>query len=178
MTTIAGRGRQRMEQLEYFAGLRALRKKLHICQRCGEKDAYTMAGRSRCAECAAKDAEYGRQYYATHKSQKAAQNKANHEKKKSEGFCTRCCTRKPMTGRKLCPKCIAYMRAYRQEHKKTAWNWPRGANGFCWKCNKQPAQQGLRLCAACYEVQCNINRSLNNSRHIWRGMDREGFKSW
>ena len=163
---------------EYFVQLRALRKKLLLCQRCGKKDAYTMAGRCRCAECAEKEAEYKRLYYAENKAKKAESDKKYAQRKRADGYCQRCHVRKTALGYKTCPRCLAYARAYDQEHKNQAVNWPRGANGICWLCNKRPALQGRKLCAACYDRRCISNRSRDNSRHVWRRMDREVIKKW
>lgn len=47
-----------------LADYRKLLKKHHICRDCKKQDAYTLAGRTYCAECAQKQAEAKRNEYA------------------------------------------------------------------------------------------------------------------
>lgn len=161
------------KKMRYYA-----RKKDGVCVRCGREDAYTMAGRSYCAECVEKMNEINKRYRENHP-------KANHDKCKKrrdtlndKGLCERCGKRAAKPGRKLCETCMKKM-ADKNRDKKIAngMNWPRGDNGICWNCNRENAIPGKRLCVVCYEkslinMKCahdaNKKIALAGIKHFWK----------
>ena len=133
---------------------RALKKKHHICRECGKQDAYTFGGRSRCAECAQKDAERKREWRATPDGRENAH--ASHrrwrDRMAAEGLCIYCGKRKPSAGKKGCEWCLSKQRRYHANKRAASdVNRPRGANGYCWLCNKKKVIEGKRLCPECFE---------------------------
>lgn len=136
------------------AEFRALLKRNHLCRDCRAQDAYTLAGRTYCAECAAKIAAAKRAERATPEGK--AKDRATCERwrarKAAEGLCVYCGRRHPEAGRRLCAWRLAkHRRARARKREGSEVNWPRGANGYCWLCNKRKAMDGKRLCQMCYD---------------------------
>lgn len=157
------------ESAEYHAQWRANRKEMGLCPRCGQEDAYTMAGRYYCAECAEKAMESQRRHPKSEeqKKQKALTDKIRKEKKIAEGYCVRCVTRKPAAGYRTCPVCIAKTKERYQRNQDPEINWPRGANGICYICNKTPAAPGYKVCLECRNQNAVNAKKADNSHHIW-----------
>lgn len=83
----------RDERLKYNREYAKTLKRLHLCQRCKKKDAYTMAGRSCCAECSAKNAKrvYSQTYSTPEQIAKTkAKRKEVYLKHLNGHECTRC----------------------------------------------------------------------------------------
>lgn len=68
---------------EYMKGLRHWRKAHHLCGACGKKDAYTMAGRYRCADCCEKRRKTPIEYIPAPKSEPKPP-------RRREGYCYIC----------------------------------------------------------------------------------------
>ena len=89
-----------MNQQEF----RALRKKAGVCRDCGREDAYTMAGRTYCAECAEKDRH--RKEMARKDPEKRermlTQNRKKVARHKAAGICPCCGKRPTYPGKTLC----------------------------------------------------------------------------
>ena len=75
------------------------RKILKRCVRCGTQDAYTLNGRSTCAECAEKVRAYNAAYQQSGKARE--RQRAFREKHEAEGLC-RYCNRPAEIGKKIC----------------------------------------------------------------------------
>lgn len=128
---------------------RAKRKKAHVCTQCGKEDAYTMMGRSRCADCAEvarKSCEKARQDPV--KYRKILDCNLNKKyRRKEAGLCPRC--GKPTNnGRVHCEECL---KKERMRYKRNKEYVERGEYGKCYICNKREAIPGKRLCEECYE---------------------------
>lgn len=146
-------------------------KERNRCVRCHKQDAYTLNGRSRCAECAEKDSERHRRNYTTENNNKKCQK--FRKKCKENGLCTTC-GRPAVQGKVRCTECLLKCRkataAYRASKGEV--NLPRGDNGICWKCNKKPVVDGKKMCPDCLE---KARRTIDNNRvkrwggnHIWK----------
>lgn len=128
---------------------RRLRRKAGVCTRCGKIDAYTMGGRSACAECAAvgrankrlHDAipEERQKHYESHRKYQ--------QERREQGLCPTC-GRPATPGYSTCPYCRAKHRNYMRQYRNS---FQRGQNGICWLCNKTEAVPGRRVCQDCYE---------------------------
>ena len=150
---------------------RTLKKQNHICIDCGRQDAYTLNGRTRCAECAQKDAARRRETRDNVKN--AESSKAARDRWRAEGRCTRCGKTKWNDGYMTCPECRAYCIKRRAE-KRTS-NYPRGEHGICWLCNKEPVIPGKRLCETCQagalERLEKARAHTDSENHIWRRLN-------
>ena len=99
----------RAEIIQYNAELRALRKRLHMCRECGRQDAYTLAGRTYCADCVERDTARRREKrgynpaWARQKKDRPAVNRPRGE----NGICWQCNKRPKLDGKQLCEQCYA-----------------------------------------------------------------------
>ena len=147
----------------------------HRCGRCGEMDAYTMAGRKLCAECC----EKARAYAAAHREQIKEARDRHAEKCRREGLCQGCGETLESPQHIYCQKCrtkiLIRHRRKREAHRgEGPENYPRGENGICWTCNKAPAREGGKLCDSCYENSLaalkKANDVQNRRNHPWARM--------
>lgn len=148
-------------------------KRNHMCTRCHQQDAYTLGGRSLCAECARRQRERSAKFRDNHREEYLIKARKAYAQKKRENKC-------PMCGKKienndgsvLCPHCKAKER--RRKHTKQlalSVNYPRGENGYCWMCNKNLALPGKRLCQHCRDIvveNLRKGKPSTNANHIWR----------
>ena len=131
---------------------RKRKKAAHICRDCGKQDAYTLGGRTYCAECAEKGAAKKRAWREANREIDSARHKAFREKKAQSGLCIYCGQRRTEAGRRTCKLCISKNQKKRREKQiAEGMNWPRGANGSCWLCNKRMVLEGKRLCQPCFD---------------------------
>lgn len=141
-----------MTEQEYRASL----KRHHICRNCKQTDAYTLAGRTYCAECAEKDAEKKRNLRAKEEyRQKAIQRTREwRNSNAAENRCSRC--GKPLpTGwkNKCCCECLTYSRkkAKERRQKSGALTWDmRRCDGICFICG-EPTIGARKMCEDCYQ---------------------------
>lgn len=137
-------------------------KAIHRCRDCKKIDAYTLMGRTRCADCVAKETE--RKRISRNKDKEAEKQKKIREKRKEEHRCVYCGTKLNEEYRyATCNKCrnkqTEYQRTYKA--KKFNSNFPRGANSICFQCNKKPVIEGKKLCQECYEKKIEIVNKMN-----------------
>lgn len=140
-----------MTRREWYAKLR----ENHLCTRCEKDDAYTLAGRSLCAECTAKKVAYNRDWRRNHPENVARWREAEQEKRrerKAEGFCVQCGAPVP-DGKAKCPTCRAAAARQMQRTrirkgvgKREQWI----TSGLCANCGAE-TMPGKRVCASCYE---------------------------
>ena len=93
--------------MQYNAELRALRKRLHLCRECGRQDAYTLAGRTKCADCVERDTARCREkrgYNPAWMRQKKDRPEVNRPRG-GNGICWQCNKRTKLDGKKLCQIC-------------------------------------------------------------------------
>lgn len=135
-----------MNQQEF----RALRKKAGVCRDCGREDAYTMAGRTYCAECAEKDRR--RKEMARKDPEKRermlTQNRKKVARHKAAGICPCCGKRPTYPGKALCGTCLAKQRgyAYKRRHENGQRTWSERTDGHgCFLCGA-PCVPGKNLC--------------------------------
>lgn len=141
---------------EYYYWLYHMRKKLHLCTRCGEKDAYTLNGRSRCYECTQKQNEERRREYddtAKEKANLASKKRSNNRIQNHQ--CTRCgrALRKDQTTR-MCDICLAKNRKAKAKYRAKKGVLPRCLfDGVtrCAKCGKEQVADGYKVCNDCLE---------------------------
>lgn len=124
----------------------------HRCGKCGKEDAYTMAGRKRCAECCERE----RAWRAANKEKVREIRKRHNEKYKQEGRCMSCGAALDGSAVDYCGKCWSHILRHRLNRKdarrgESTKNYPRGENGICYTCNKRPAREGSKLCEECYQ---------------------------
>ena len=149
---------------------RKLLKKHNLCRDCKKQDAYTLAGRTFCFECAEKmrlaKAEARKD---TAKREKMLQQKREQISRYiSENRCIRC-GKQLANGKRMCPTCYNLQRLALKKSRGSA---PRISGVICWQCNKNPCMDGKRLCRECYEKKIPISlENLKKSRgveHPWR----------
>lgn len=129
-------------------------KAAHLCRDCKKQDAYTLSGRTRCAECAEREAEAQRKRRKENPEYNREAVKRYRAKAVENGMCVRCCTHKRKPGRKLCEYCLKRIAQTRRAKQiANGMNWPRGANCYCWQCNKRKAVEGKRMCQECIDRQ-------------------------
>lgn len=145
-------------------------KEFHLCHDCKKQDAYTLAGRTYCYECAEKQRikkEQDRKDPCKLAKMRAASAK-HKEKYQQEGRCTRCGKRLEHESR-LCGACAEKERRVTKKSKGLP---PRLLGIMCWQCNKKPCADGHKLCADCYEKKVkvalqNLGR-VDRENHPWR----------
>lgn len=147
-----------------------IRKSAHICTRCGLEDAYTIAGRSLCADCAEKARQCkAKQYEDEGKKQRMYSQHCNGQQKRRDAGLCPTCGRPSTPGYSTCEYCRAKHRNYMRQRRN---NPPRGAYGICWNCNKAEAMPGKRVCQTCYEILC---RNLEKGREVQAEMKANGW---
>jgi hypothetical protein len=159
--------KSREQALQYGKEYRSMCKRLKVCVYCLCQDAYTLAGRSACFDCAEKYAKRRKEKYSAidrsaYRKELRQRHIANHE-------CTVCGKKLPQEYKyKTCKGCMAYNKL----RQRTSETFSRGKYGLCWTCNKQPAIQGKGLCKDCYDRQLSILRKIPiNKNHKWRNLN-------
>lgn len=141
---------------------RQKRKHAGVCVQCGREDAYTMTGRSLCADCAEyfsrKQSEYRKDPDKWAKMQ--ACKKDIRETRKANGLCPMC-GKSANSGYVLCDSCRAKRRNYMNRYNNHP---PRGEYGICWRCNKRESIPGKRLCPECYKKAVETCRMTAKKR--------------
>ena len=155
------------DALRYGKEYRSMCKKLKICVSCKNQDAYTLAGRTYCSDCAEKYAKLKHDKFYTNKEsieQRKKQRKELRERHIKNHECSVCGNKLPENYKyHTCSKCRTYNKL-RQNSSFT-----RGENGICWTCNKEKALKGKRLCQKCYDRQLKILSAIPiNLNHKWR----------
>ncbi len=156
----------------YNRELRAWLKSNKLCIVCGEMDAFTMVGRSLCADCADSANERIKKAYAAgYRTKRLAQAKEHREKRRVSGLCTRCGGKRQNEKYKLCEECRREARRYYQKHKVENGHYTREL-GICYLCNREPELPGYRTCAACHQKMVKViarNAKFNNrENHPWK----------
>lgn len=144
------------------------------CVRCHMQDAYTLAGRSRCAECAALNRREKARYREKNREKLRGKNAAWYDAKKSAACCVRC--GKPLAddGHTVCAMCRGKVRAYDTERRIQAGRYGKNDPAVCGVCNRRPPMAGKLVCPACYAQNLRnlekANAAKDNIRHPWRRM--------
>lgn len=158
------------------------------CTVCGEMDAYTLAGRVRCARCFEKDMQYHKEYASIeeNRNKSKAYLKRLYEERKANGICTYCSKRKAEAGKTKCPQCLEKDRRRHRNPDVLSKDVARDI-GLCTTCLKHPAMEGKHLCETCYQKACasleeGRKRIKNRKPLVWgkgllssrRGPEKDG----
>ena len=148
----------------------------HRCVRCGQEDAYTMNGRSYCADCADKMNAINTKYYHAHSKERIAKEKEKVDAWREAGLCIRC-GKAPEPGRSMCVRCALKARERyrksRQAHGIMS-NEEARDMGLCMRCMKQPAIEGKGYCRACMDWWLSVrNKAKKNEFFTFMGGGNE-----
>lgn len=160
------REKQREYHREGMREFREYRKWRHLCVDCGTQDAYTMVGRTRCADCAEKHNAGSRKSWAESsevREKKAAAKKAFLAYRRENRLCTVCGDQLPPPPYSFvtCPSCRAENRRRLEEKRREKGVIPAALYplwSLCTICG-QPRMEGttawggepIKLCQRCYE---------------------------
>ena len=137
------------------------RKRLHLCTRCGKKDARTLIGRALCFECAEKQYPKGNKEELAKRAEYMRQRA---EQARAKGLCPQCGKRKPAEGRVHCEHCLAIRKRYDERIRRKRGQMPRSMMvelGMCYTCFK-PVVPGKKLCPECLEkAMKNLKQNRN-----------------
>ena len=160
------------QRSEWQREYRGVLKHLHLCRDCKKMDAFTLSGKSRCAECTEK-ARIQRGKYMQNPENRAKSLTADRERRAERienGCCAACGAPLYDSSYKLCPKCRAKCRARNARAARKRGVLPR-TDGICWQCNRAPVALGRGLCASCYEKKVPISlKNIEKARenNPWR----------
>lgn len=133
---------------------RAMLKRNHFCRECLRQDAFTLSGRTYCADCSEKRKKQRRDGASPEsKLQDSVRHKELRDQRRGEHKCVGCGKQLESQDKHVyCSVCRAKRKknsdTYRAKFNK---NYPRGENGICFQCNKAVAMEGRRLCSDCYD---------------------------
>jgi len=140
---------------------RAFFRGMERCTECGAKDAFTMNGRWRCAECAEKANEYNSDYYKRNADGILGNRKALRSYRRENHLCTECGRPlSPTYSFATCEGCRAANRRKRERLRREHGVIPRSEwreLGLCMRCGA-PRMHGwlscvdkeIELCEKCY----------------------------
>lgn len=149
-----------------------------LCADCHGRDAYTLAGRSRCAACTEKIRTLKQRYRNENRERLARSNHDWYYRMKAEGRCVKC-------GREVeepshyttCAMCRAKQRAEDAERRLASGKIPKAIAadcGVCGICNRRPAMEGRKTCPECYAQNMRnldkANAAKEGADHPWRRM--------
>jgi len=152
------------------------------CADCHGQDAYTLAGRSRCAVCTEKIRALKHRYRDENQERLARSNHDWYYRMKAEGRCVKC-------GREVedpahyttCARCRARIRASDAERRLASGKVPKAIAadcGVCGICNRRPAVEGRKTCPECYAQNmrnlAKANAAKDGMDHPWRRMAHAG----
>ena len=147
-----------------------------ICYKCGTADA--LKGKTLCADCADRQADYAAKNYwankAEHLAKRHERQKKRSAERKAQGLCVVCGKREAQKGRTRCAICAEKDRRKQLKHSRKIGRIPydlRVSPDVCYICLGEP-MEGSRLCADCYKKSCEhleIGRSkIKWENHPWR----------
>ena len=144
-----------------------MRKRNCVCRDCGKQDAYTLAGRALCYECAEKS-RLRKKIARKDQKQKEKmlkQHRDMQERRKASGLCP-ICGRIPTAGHIRCDSCNAknreYLKAKRHKDNADLRYWEDRASGLrgCFLCGEK-CVEGKKLCKRHYAQRLEILRKSN-----------------
>ncbi len=161
-------------------------KSQHMCKSCHKTDAFTLAGRTLCAECTEKNRAMKDRYRAEHRAELNKKNATWYATAKEEGRCVSCGRILLCTGFVTCDLCRAKRRIRDAERRRGLGIFQKGDDTFCAICARRPPMEGKRVCPSCYESNMRnlekANAARNTRNHPWRKithaevMQRKGRK--
>ena len=150
----------------YMAQRRAWLREHHFCTECKTQDAYTLAGRARCANCCARSQGY--RPSDAEREQAKARAKALRTARRDAGLCTNCGRGLFPDGHVSCPTCRARWRRKSERKRREQGIVPRSEwteLGLCWSCGKAAAEgetkwggTKLKMCPDCYARLCEASK--------------------
>lgn len=162
---------------------RAYLKNLQRCVICGKQDAYTLSGRSACADCC----EKRRQYKPPAESVTRAKEKGKkrYEERIHQGLCVACGKREAVSGRRKCSVCLAKDRERHKARSRKDGAIPRFlADGmhYCTLCRKPLTDEnrvnGKKMCKDCYEKVCKALKKARTYNPRNSGFCKEQAAYW
>lgn len=151
---------------------------LGLCVECKSRDAYTMAGRWRCAECSQK--AYARRKASEDPERRHKNARAWIDRQKAAGLCTRCGRRPSRPGRVSCEICASRDNRKANALRRVKNGTPdgaRGSDGRCYICNRAPATVG-RCCEPCARsITAHLRFAQREGDHPWKADNRIVFGS-
>lgn len=128
-------------------------KRNHFCRECLRQDAFTLSGRTYCAECSEKRKKQRHAGASTEsKLYDAERHKKLRDQRRTEHKCVGCGKQlESQDSHYYCSVCRAKRKKNSETYRaKFVRNYPRGENGICFQCNKAVVMDGRRLCRDCY----------------------------
>ena len=147
-----------------------------ICPRCGKNDLF--GDEKLCLECNAKAYEItmrsreklGKEHYNQQHSEWA---RNEHQKRISEGICTRCGKRKADSGYKTCRMCRVKTKNYKRIKYGKPNRSERCKQGLCYFCDN-PIKSGYKVCEKHYQM--NVDKAHSKKANEARKkLIKEGF---
>lgn len=156
------------------------------CVWCHKQDAFTLNGRTYCADCIEKAHSYRKKWEAKNSVEISLKKKNLRAERADAGLCTKCGIKLPDNHYKMCSSCRAYnTRRKREEMQRKGMmtitmKQERSWDGFCYRCGN-PVKQGetargtpIRLCEQCYESLVDAGkkglqkiRDMNNGSMVF-----------
>lgn len=96
------------ERLRYNAERKELLIRLHMCRECGGQDAYTLIGRTRCAECVTRETERCRERRGYQPAGEKKEKPWINRPRGGNGICWQCNKEPVMDGKRLCSECYRW----------------------------------------------------------------------
>lgn len=162
------------------------KKKGGVCVSCGEEDAYTMNGRSECAECNAARMERYRERWARSAEMREKSKQAHalrYNERKEQHRCTQC--GKPLSvtrSTQVCKRCrIMFSNAQKKSlHKRGGISRDEAQYyNLCYMCLKKEPLSGRKMCEECYKkiVENSIKgrAAVDTKNHIWRRLEAQRY---
>lgn len=155
---------------EYMRETRKWLKNRGYCMDCGKRDAFTLGGKCRCAECSERHSAYKRDRTAENEK-----HRMERERRRSNRLCTRCGNPLPTAHYPyvMCERCRASERQRQERQRREAGIVPKQLwreLGLCVRCGK-PRLDGLtvwggeeiKLCQRCYADTVNAAKDGRDS---------------
>lgn len=153
------------------------------CMNCGKQDDKTLAGRSKCAVCARKDNQRGKEHLDANpekRSEKNIEKRERYQWLKTNHLCIDCKQQDAYTlnGRARCFECAEkYARKCREQRAKAPDKYSKAKrelratwreNGKCTNCGrKKPSWDHHGYCITCRVKAYNIKKKQRESRDDW-----------
>lgn len=144
--------------------------KIGMCSVCGKNE--SEPNKKMCYECLGKESD---RYAENGKSETAKENDRERKRilsaeRTENDLCSRCGKPKHGSRTKLCGRCKAYLKKYRNNHRGDIARSERPDYGICYICGKKPVMNGKKVCSECYKVR------LKTVPAMLENMNNEYFK--
>lgn len=128
-------------------------KHLNRCVICGKRDAFTINGRSYCADCCEKIKKHKNIHYLKNKDKLSEKRKSLYYYRKQNHICITC--GKPFTEEDdkkyaQCKKCRAKGKIRARNKRQENGFYDNSYSGLCTQCRKKPPLKDKKVCEDCY----------------------------